>query len=75
MIAFSVLLLALAVFGSIYVPVGLNAQVSMEVDSDLFDYFTYENKYIEIGPPAYIVLNNFDFQNKTHLDTIITLNN
>ena len=47
----------------------------MEVDSDLFDYFTYENKYIEIGPPAYIVLNNFDFQNKTHLDTIITLNN
>jgi predicted RND superfamily exporter protein len=67
-IAFSVLLLALAVFGSIYVPVGLNAQVSMEVDSDLFDYFTYENRYIEIGPPAYIVLNNFDFQNKTHLE-------
>ena len=33
----------------------------MEIDSDLFNYFTYEKKYIEIGPPAYIVLNNFDF--------------
>lgn len=74
-IAISTLLLGLAVVGSMYVPVGLNEQVSMEVDSDLFDYFTYEKKYIEIGPPAYIVLNNFDFQNKTHLDTIITLNN
>lgn len=40
-IAFSTLLLGLALVGSIYVPVGLNEQVSMEVDSDLFDYFTY----------------------------------
>jgi Niemann-Pick C1 protein len=35
----------------------------MEVGSDLFNYFTYEKKYIEIGPPAYIVLNNFDYKN------------
>ena len=40
-IGFSVLLLGLAVCGCIFLPVGLNEQVSMEVNSDLFDYFTY----------------------------------
>jgi Niemann-Pick C1 protein len=61
-IAISVMLLALAIVGSFYVPVGLNEQVSMEVDSDLFHYFTQYKKYIETGPPAYIVFNNFDYE-------------
>lgn len=39
----------------------------MEVNSDLYNYFTFEKKYIEIGPPAYIILNNFDYQNKTQI--------
>ena len=47
----------------------------MEVDSDLFNYFTYYKKYIEVGPLAYIVLNNFDFTNKTQIDYIEKLNN
>jgi len=49
------------------VPVGLNEQVSMEVDSDLYNYFTYEKKYIEIGPPSYIVLSGFDFRKQEHM--------
>jgi hypothetical protein len=28
---------------------------------DLDNYFTYENKYIEIGPPAYLVLTGLDY--------------
>ena len=49
-------LFALTVLGIINIPVGLNEQVSMETESNLFNYFTYEKKFIEIGPPAYIVL-------------------
>lgn len=29
---------------------------------DLYNYFTYEKKYIEVGPPAYLVLKNFNYQ-------------
>jgi Niemann-Pick C1 protein len=60
----SVALLGLAVAGAMLVPVGLNEQVSMEVNSDLYNYFTYEKKYIEVGPPVYLVFNNFDYQNE-----------
>lgn len=42
----AVVLLGVAVAGLVNVPVGLNEQVSMEVNSDLFDYFTYMKKYI-----------------------------
>jgi Niemann-Pick C1 protein len=57
----SVILFGLAIVGLFNIPVGLSEQVSMTVDSDLYNYFTYEKKYIEVGPPAYIVLNNFDY--------------
>lgn len=29
--------------------------------SDLFNYMTLEKKYIEIGPIAYLILENFDY--------------
>ena len=74
-IAFSVLLFGLAVAGCMLIPVGLNEQVSMEVNSSLFDYFTYEKKYIEIGPPAYIVLNNFNYENENQVNQILSLTN
>ncbi len=71
----SVLLLGLAIVGILKIPVGLNEQVSMEVNSDLFNYFTFEKKYIEVGPPVYLVFNNFDYQNPNHTSLIKTLNN
>lgn len=71
----SLLLLGLAVVGILKVPVGLNEQVSMEVNSDLFNYFTFEKKYIEVGPPAYLVFNNFDYRNENHTALIKILTN
>ena len=71
----SVLLLGLAVAGAMLVPVGLNEQVSMEVNSDLYNYFTYEKKYIEVGPPVYLVFNNFDYQNEVQVQKILDLTN
>lgn len=71
----TVVLLGLAVVGALNVPVGLNEQVSMEVNSDLFNYFTFEKKYIEVGPPAYLVFNNFDYRNDNHSALIKELTN
>lgn len=71
----TVVLLGLAVVGVLNVPVGLNEQVSMEVNSDLFNYFTFEKKYIEVGPPAYLVFNNFDYRNDNHSALIKELTN
>ena len=68
-------LVTAGILGCLHVPVGLNVQVSMETDSDLYNYFTFEKKYIEVGPPAYVVLQNFDYQNDEHLKTIDELAN
>lgn len=68
-------LMGMAVAGVLNIPVGLNEQVSMEVDSDLYNYFTYEKSYIEVGPPAYLVFNNFDYRNPNHTQKIEQLNN
>lgn len=60
-------LVTAGILGCMNIPVGLNEQVSMETESDLFNYFTFMKKYIEIGPPAYLILQNFDYQNPDHL--------
>ena len=64
-ISIVLLLVGLGVAGLILTPVGLSEQVSMEVGSDLYNYFTSEKQFIEVGPPAYLVLNNFDYTNTT----------
>ena len=74
-IVIALVLMTGGVIGATQVPVGLNEHVSMEVGSELYNYFTYEKKYIEVGPPAYLVFNNFDFQNKSHINIIKALNN
>jgi len=66
----SLALFGLAIAGTMLVPVGLNEQVSMTVNSDLYNYFTYEKKYIEVGPPVYLVFNNFDYQDENQIDKI-----
>lgn len=68
-------LLAASILGLFFIPVGLNEQVSMETNSDLFNYFTYEKKYIEIGPPAYIILENFNYSNPDHIEIIDEMSN
>ena len=65
----------MTVLGVLNIPVGLNEQVSMETESNLFNYFTYEKKLINIGPPAYIVLKNFDYLNQDHLKVIDDMSN
>lgn len=51
-------------------PLGLNQQTTVTQNSDLFDYFKTQEKYVDIGSPAYIVLYNIDYNNKENLKLI-----
>jgi Niemann-Pick C1 protein len=54
---------------------GLEEQVSMVSGGDLDNYFTYEKKYIEIGPPAYVVLKGLDYSDPTDVAFVEHLSN
>jgi Niemann-Pick C1 protein len=47
----------------------------MVSESDLYNYFTYEKKYIEVGPPAYVVLEGLDYSKQSDLDMVSTISN
>lgn len=51
---------------------GLDPQVSMITNSDLDRYMDAYNKYVQIGPPAYLVLENINY---TDPDDITVVNN
>jgi len=42
---------------------------------DLDTYFTYEKKYIEIGPPAYLVLKGFNYSDSTDITFVNNMAN
>lgn len=47
----------------------------MVSDSDLFNYFTNEKRYIEVGPPAYLVLKGMDYEDAQDLELVSRLSN
>ena len=42
---------------------------------DLDNYFTYEKKYIEIGPPAYVVLKGLNYSNDEDVQFVSRMSN
>jgi Niemann-Pick C1 protein len=71
----SVGLLTLSFFGLSKLDVGLEEQVSLVSKSDLYNFFTYEKKYIEVGPPAYVVLEGLDYSNEKDLEMVANISN
>ena len=51
-------------------PLGLNQQTTVTQDGDLYNYFKTQEKYVDLGSPAYIVLYNIDYNNQTNLELI-----
>jgi len=47
---------------------GLNQNVSLVQNSDIYDYFETLYDYGEAGPPAYLVFKNVDYTDETNLD-------
>jgi len=43
--------------------------------SDLYNYMTYEKKYIEIGPLSYLILEGLDYTTVFDQNLVATLSN
>ena len=63
-------LIIVSILGLVYLPLGLNQMVSVIQDSNLYNYFDSQNKFGDVGPPAYLVLYNIDYNNDTNLKII-----
>ena len=63
----SAMLFVISLCGCAKISLGLNQNVSVIQDSNLFNYFTHLDDYGEVGPPAYIVFKNVDYENEENL--------
>ena len=63
-------LLICSILGLIFIPLGLDQMVSVIQGNNLYNYFDNQYKYGEVGPPAYLVLNNINYNNETNLKLI-----
>jgi Niemann-Pick C1 protein len=52
---------------------GLNQSTTVGQNSDLYNYFQAQEKYVDVGPPAYLVFYNVDYNNSTNLEIIENL--
>lgn len=73
-----IVILYLALFGcSVYsltqFELGLNQSTTVGQDSDLYRYFQSQEKYVDVGPPAYLVFYNVDYDNTTNLEILDNL--
>lgn len=68
-------LFVISCIGTYKLETGLEEQVSMVSGGDLDNYFTYEKKYIEIGPPAYVVLKGFNYSNDQDIQFVSEMSN
>ena len=51
-------------------PLGLNQQTTVTQGGDLFNYFKAQEKYVDVGSPAYLVFYNIDYSNEENLKLI-----
>ncbi len=52
---------------------GLNQSTTVGQESDLYKYFHAQEKYVDVGPPAYLVFYNIDYNNATNLEILENL--
>ena len=51
-------------------PLGLNQQTTVTQSGDLVQYFKTQEKYVDVGPPGYLVFYNIDYNNAENLALI-----
>jgi hypothetical protein len=60
-ILITVLLIVIGSFSCVKILRGLNQNVSLVANSDIFDYFETLFEYGFAGPPGYVIFNNVDY--------------
>lgn len=72
-IIFSIIYITMTIFSVIALvnlSLGLNQQTTVNKEGELFNYFKTQEKFADIGAPAYIILYNIDYNNETNLKLI-----
>ena len=60
----------LSIFSVFKFPLGMNQQTTVTQGADLFNYFKAQEKYVDVGSPAYLVFYNIDYNNEQNLKLI-----
>jgi hypothetical protein len=63
-------LIVIGAFSCVKLKLGLNANVSLVEDSDLYNYFNVLFDYGSAGPPGYLVFKDINYTNSKNLDNM-----
>jgi Niemann-Pick C1 protein len=66
-------LIIVSIIGLTKIPLGLDPNTTVIQNSDLYKYFHTQAKYVDVGPPAYLVFYNIDYNNQTNLQILDNL--
>ena len=66
-IIITIFLITIGIFSTKKLLRGLNQNVSLVSGSDIFNYFDTLFEYGAAGPPAYVILNNVDYDDPENL--------
>lgn len=68
-------LIVMSILACIFLPLGLDQRVSVIEGSKIYEYFNSQAEFIDVGPPAYLVFDNIDYNNKENLELMDQINN
>jgi len=63
-------MILVSMIGLTQLPLGLNPATTVVQGSDLYRYLKTQTKYVDVGPPAYLVFYNIDYNNATNLEIL-----
>lgn len=66
-------LIIVSIIGLTQLSLGLDQNTTVIQNSDLYKYFHTQAKYVDVGPPAYLVFYNIDYSNQTNLQILDNL--
>ena len=72
-LAFYAILFILSIIGCLNFPLGLDPNTTVTQYSDLYNYFHTQADFVDVGPPAYLVFYNIDYNNEKNLELLENL--
>lgn len=72
-LVFYVILFVLSIIGCLNFPLGLDQNTTVTQNSDLYNYFHTQADFVDVGPPAYLVFYNIDYNNEKNLQLLENL--
>lgn len=72
-VAVYIVMIVFSILGFKNLTLGLDQRISVIEGSEIYKYFSAQIDFVDIGPPAYIIFNHVDYENKENLKLIDTI--